>query len=156
MLELRRSDTYSRRIRFVYGLLLLLFLVSWISDQMFSRAEIPWYRWVSGVVMGIFVTIMALSSFIRVTDAGLVSYLGMGKLESTWQNVEGVRDIVIGGRKVRCIVLKAPGSLSGWYWKEEWSVPREYRNRLIPIPESGPMSYHGSAHLINEIGLRLS
>jgi len=112
----------------------------WVWDLAFEGLVVLW------------LLAATITSFVRVSDEGIVSYQGMGKLESAWDNVEGVHQIEVGGRSIRCIVLRTPGRESGWYWAGGGrSLPREYRGRVIEIPESGPASYHDGERLVVEI-----
>ena len=150
------SVTYSRRVRFMFPIMLLLVSVELASDYWAPRAGSSWFVTTLWVLAAFLLLVSMITSFVRVSDARIVYYMGMGKLESSWDNVEGVRNIEIGRRNVRCIVLRTPGTRSGWYWAEEWLVPREYRGRIIQMPEDGPNSFHGGDRLLAEIQKRIS
>ena len=156
---LGRSDIYSQRIRFVFMLLLVLFALacSWelLVDRSFKPEEYwrlcGYYAFVGGCL-----AMSAIRNFIRISEVGIDVYTAFGKRTSRWDNVEGVADIKINGRPVRCIVTKRPLATTGWDLSFVSRIPRAYRGRIVPIPESGPESYHDSARLILEVERRAS
>ncbi len=149
-----RHDTYSRRIRFVFAAFFVLILTVWAADGWFTGGSAPWFRYAYEGVLAVFFAVGARSNFIRISETGMTLYTGLRKAVSPWSNVKGVRTIPIGGRQVRCIELHAPLISTGWHWGEEWSIPKEYRGRVIQIPESGPQSYHDCERLIVDVNHR--
>ena len=138
----------------VFLLVLVLSLFVYESLAVDPSSHVIWLWRVYQFAIVAYLAIGAVSNFIRISETDFVVYSGFGKKVCSWDNVEGIDEIEVNGKKTRCIVLQRPVVMMGWDLQPIQKIPTAYRGRIVPIPVSGPQSYHESTKMITEIRRR--